>query len=289
MRRHVLVLALLTVAMVTGCTSDPGDAPQPSDTPRTPPASDESQALGLVGLWRVSDAAGESEQTWLRLDAGSFQLWRECGMIMGSWEAGEQAFIAGAYGASGTCVDGGTIPDIPWLDSVTSYERDEAGWRLTDAAGDVVASLAIDGAPEPIDTSAEFYTEPPVINEQVRAAFRPVAALPGTLEPASDAELLGRWTPVVGSPATDPHVVFLESGTWTGSDGCNGVEGRWTTEGEGELLTTSGGTTSIGCEGAGVPYWVAGARLAGFDGAELVLLDTDGTVLGRLEPTDGLG
>ena len=32
----------------------------------------ESEAIELVGLWRASGAAGESDQTWLRLDAGRF-------------------------------------------------------------------------------------------------------------------------------------------------------------------------------------------------------------------------
>lgn len=35
----------------------------------------------------------------------------------------------------------------------------------------------------------------------------------------------------------------------------------------------------IGCEGVPVPGWVASAEYAGFDGAELVLVDAEGSEL----------
>ena len=298
MRRHTLALALVMVsvvmvALVTGCAAGPGGEPepiptrQPSAAPTTTPAETPggSQALELVGLWRVSGAAGESDETWLRLEAGQFQLWRDCGMITGSWNAGERAFLAAVNGASGGCADS-TPPEIPWLDSVTAYEPAEAGWRLTDESGAVMASLAIDGAPEPIDTAAQSYAEPPVIDDAVRAAFRPAAPLPEPLEPATGAGLQGRWTPVDAPAASKALVEFRNSGTWGGSDGCNSSGGRWAVEGEGELLTTSGPSTLIGCDNIPVPGWVAAARLAGFDGDELVLLDVSGVELGRLEAAD---
>ena len=291
--RRLLALALVTVALVTGCAAGPGGesrtdtAPQPSAAPPTTPAEtpDESRAIELVGLWRVSGAAGESDETWLRLEAGQFQLWRDCGMITGSWNAGERAFLAAVNGASGECV-GSAPPEVAWLDSVTAYEPTETGWRLTDESGAVMASLAIDGAPEPIDTADTSYAEPPVIDDAVRAAFRPAAPLPEPLEPATAAELHGRWIPIDGPAATEAQVQFRESGTWGGSDGCNSSGGRWAVEGDGEFFATSGPSTLIGCDNVPVPEWVAFARLAGFDGTELVLLDVSGAELGRLEPAD---
>lgn len=125
-----------------------------------------------------------------------------------------------------------------------------------------------------------------MIDENVRAAFRQAAELPELLEPASAAKLHGAWIPVDAPDAIDPHVEFSESGDWTGSDGCNGSRGRWTIEGGGELLTTSGPHTLIGCDNVPVPDWVSSARLAGFDGDELVLLDVSGAELGRLRPAD---
>ncbi len=149
-----------------------------------------------------------------------------------------------------------------------------------------MASLAIDGAPEPIDTAAESYAEPPVIDDAVRAAFRPAAPLPEPLEPATATELRGRWIPIDGPAATEAQVQFCESGTWGGSDGCNGSGGRWAVEDEGEFVATSGASTLIGCDNVPVPEWVASARLAGFDGSELVLLDVSGAELGRLQQAD---
>ncbi|TFC88967.1 META domain-containing protein [Cryobacterium sp. TMT3-29-2] len=78
-------------------------------------------------------------------------------------------------------------------------------------------------------------------------------------------------------------MIFEADGTWTGSDGCNGSQGRWATDGAGTLLATSGVSTLIACEGAPVASWVAQARLAVIDNGELRLIDAGGSELGRLE------
>jgi hypothetical protein len=291
MRRCTHALVLLAVSLlVAGCAAGPHGEPAPvaPSTPTPPTATsqstaDESPALGLVGLWRVSGARGEADPTWLRLDAEQFQLWRECGMITGSWRAGEAAFLASVDGASGSCADSRGLPAVPWLDAAMAYERSGERWQLIDRDGALVAVLAIDGAPDPIPTAARFYAEPPEIDDRVREAFRQVPALPASLDPASAASLVGRWVPVGRGLASDPHAEFSPSGSWNGSDGCNGGAGRWTVTDDGEFLATSGASTMMWCVGAMVPYWVQSARLAGFDGAELVLLDADGAELGRLQ------
>lgn len=279
--RHI-VLVVLSAALLAGCAG----TPTPPDALESPPVagpgtSDASQALGLVGLWRVSGTTDEEPDTWLRLDALEFQLWRDCGFIMGSWTAGEEAFIASSYGANGDCVEGG-LPTVDWLESATAYERTGEGWQLTDAAGAVVASLAVDGAPRPIETAAEFYAQPPEVTAQTREAFQRTVPLPAGIEAATVEPLTGRWVPVAFTGATDPHVDFAADGSWEGSDGCNGAGGRWASGLDGEFLATSGPSTLIGCEGAPVPVWVAGARSAGFDGDQLLLLDRDGNEIGRL-------
>lgn len=279
--RHI-VLVVVSAALLAACAGNP----TPPDAPDTPPvagpgASGESQALGLVGLWRVSGASGEQPDTWLRLDAVEFQLWRDCGMIMGSWTAGEEAFIASPYGASGECADGG-LPTVAWLESATAYERAGDGWQLTDAAGAVVASLAVDGAPEPIETAADFYAQPPEVTDETREAFRRIAPLPAGIEAATAESLAGRWVPIAFTGATDPHVDFAADGSWEGSDGCNGAAGRWSSGLAGEFLATSGPSTLMACEGAPVPAWIGGARIAGFDGDQLLLFDREGVEIGRL-------
>lgn len=283
MRRIVLVV--LSVAFLAGCSGNPTPPSTPDSPPDTSPGpTGESQALGLIGLWRVSGPSGEQSDTWLRLDAVEFQLWRDCGMILGSWSAGEEAFIASPYGGSGDCVEG-RPPTVPWLESVTSYESSGAGWQLTDAEGDVVASLAVDGAPEPIESAADFYAQPPELTEETYAAFRRSVPLPAGVEAATAESLTGHWVPSEFTGTADPHVDFAADGSWSGSDGCNVVVGRWSVGSDGELLTTAGPSTLIGCDGALVPYWVAAARIAGFDGDRLLLLDRDGNELGRLVRT----
>ncbi|KQZ08495.1 hypothetical protein ASD23_08720 [Agromyces sp. Root1464] len=280
--RHFMVAVLAAALLLTGCTAH-STPPAASHAPPTtiPPVSGTSTAIGLVGLWRVSDTAGERPYTWLRLDANEFQLWRECGMVMGSWSAGESVFVASVFGADGACVEG-RVPSLDWLESATSYERDGEGWTLTDDDGAAVARLAIDGAPEPIETAAEFYTRPPELTGETLAAFRRPAPLPPNIAAATPEQLVGRWEPIGSTGTTDPHVEFAIDGSWLGSDGCNGGGGRWAVGPDGQFFATSGPTTLMGCDGAFVPSWVATARLAGFDGTRLLLLDQEGREIGRL-------
>ncbi|SDL02197.1 hypothetical protein SAMN05216282_1234 [Cryobacterium psychrotolerans] len=284
--RGVAGLVAVLALVLTACAQSPsGEGNRNPNSPLVagPGTGAKSTAIGLVNLWRVSGAEGEETDTWLRLDVPEFQLWRDCGMIEGSWRATERLFLASTYGASGECVTGETMPRVAWLESVTGYRAAGDGWELNDANGAVVATLTLDGGPDPIPTAAKFYTEPPVITETMRKELRQPAPLPAGVTPATPENLSGRWVPVANSAKTDPHVIFKPAGTWTGSDGCNGGQGRWAADGEGTLLATSGASTLIGCEGAPVPSWVAQARLAVIDNGALRLLDAGGSELGRLE------
>lgn len=286
-----LTLAALTlgaVLLLAGCAGLPGGSNPGGPNPDAPPmigtpADGESEAIGLVNLWRVSGAEGEADATWLRLDAGEFQLWRACGMITGSWRATDSLFIAAPFGGMGDCV-ANRMPSVDWLESATGFEVSPDGYDLVDVSGTTVASLSIDGAPEPIPTAAEFYTQPPELTDQVHEYFRAAATLPTGLTQATDAAVEGKWVPVAYAVSTAPHVVFARDGTWTGSDGCNGSQGRWAVGAGGEFLATSGPSTLIGCEGAPVPSWIAQAASVGINtDGWLLLFDTEGTEIGRLE------
>jgi hypothetical protein len=278
--------ALAALILLTGCAGQPGgpSGPNPDAPPMMGvPADGESEAIGLVNLWRVTGAVGEEDPAWLRLDAGEFQLWRSCGMIVGSWRASDTLFLAAPFGGMGDCVST-TMPVIGWLERASGFEITPDGYDLVDAAGTVVASLSIDGAPEPIPTAAEFYAQPPEITPQVHEYFQAAAALPAGLTSVTDVALEGKWVPVAYAVSTDPHVLFEADGTWTGSDGCNGGQGRWAVGAAGEFLATSGPSTLIGCEGAPVPSWVAQATSAGINAdGWLLLFDAAGTEVGRLE------
>jgi len=276
-----VTLAFLTAFLASGCTSGPM-APTASTAPASPArATAASAPFELIGLWRVSGAAGEGPDTWLRLGNGDLSLWRDCGMLTGAWAVGESAFVAQVDGVSRECAREG-FPVIGWLDEARAHHAIDDGWQLLDGRGDPLATLTVDGAPEPIDTAAEYFAEPPAVDEGVRAAFAPAAPLPDSLAPATSSDLLGRWVPAGDPVVNDPHVVFETAGRWRGTDGCNEVRGRWVFESAGRLITTSGGSTDVGCEGVLVPSWVTGARLAGFDGPQLVLLGRTGVELGRL-------
>jgi heat shock protein HslJ len=271
-------LPAIAVLLLAGCAGEP---PIDDLPPAEPPMFGESEALGLVNLWRVADAAGEADETWLRLDAHEFQLWRDCGMIMGSWRASDSLFLASTNSASGECATE-TIPVVEWLESATSFTETADGYELRANDGEVLSSLTIDGAPEPIDTAAEFYTQPPEITDEVRVQFAAPAELPSELEAAKADALTGKWVPTTSAP-TDPHVVFEPDGTWIGSDGCNGGSGRWAVSSTGEFLATSGPSTLMFCEGAPVPSWVAQASAAGIDAdGQLHLFDAAGAALGVL-------
>ncbi len=278
-----LALPAVAVLMLAGCAGEPpiDDLPPASPPLFAEPGEGESAALGLVNLWRVADAPGEADETWLRLDAHEFQLWRDCGVIMGSWVATDSLFLASVHGASGDCVTD-AIPSITWLESATSFTETPDGYQLLADGDKVVASLTIDGAPEPIETAAEYLTEPPELTEEVHARFRAPAPLDDGLEPATTEALAGRWVPSETAP-TDPHAVFEPGGTWTGSDGCNGGSGRWAVGDGGDFLATSGPSTLMWCEGAPVPSWLAQATAAGLDAdGALHLFDVSGTELGVL-------
>ena len=271
-------LPVVAIFLLAGCASQPPiDDPPPAESP----LFGESAAIGLVNLWKVTDAAGEAEQTWLRLDANEFQLWRDCGMIMGSWRATDSLFLASANSASGECATD-AIPAVDWLESATSFSETGDGYELRAKGGDVVASLTIDGAPEPIDTAAEYFAQPPEITDEVRAQFAVPEPLDAKFEPATADALQGTWVPAEQT-STDPHVEFSADGTWTGSDGCNGGSGRWAVSGTGEFLATSGPSTLMWCEGAPVPSWVAQASAAGVDAdGHLHLFAPTGVPLGIL-------
>lgn len=273
MRRRALLASLLVALLVLAGCGQGGESPA-EPGPATDPVE-------LVGLWRV-DAPGEDADTWLRLDAGNLSLWRGGGMMDGSWTADGRTILALASGYSGTSPSEVETMSAPWLLGAHRYRAADEGWEVLDDDGDVLATLSVDGAPEPIDTAAGWYAEPPEVTDETRAALAPPEPLPAGLVAADAEDLLGRWVPAGESLPTDPHVVVDDDGTWQGSDGCNGVGGRWAVGDDGRLLTVEGPMTLIGCEGAAVGSWMGSAAHAGLDGDELVLVDAHGEELGRL-------
>jgi hypothetical protein len=279
--RRLMVVGIAAALLLAACGPVAGPRPDAASDPSPPlSGSDErppSASLGLVGLWSVV-ASDETTDTWLRLDAGEFVLWRPCGFVSGSWAASESAFIAEPNVWHADCA----FADIPWLDATVAFRSTATGWDLLDGELKTTAVLRVDGAPPPHPDIADLYRQSPPITDAVRAAFRQPAVIPPGLTAATAHDITRTWVPAELESATEPEVTFLSTGSYAGSDGCNGSGGRWAIEQSGLLLTTSGVSTQIGCDGVEVPAWVALARRAAMDGDVLVLLDADGAELGRL-------
>ncbi|MGO1972367.1 MAG: META domain-containing protein [Propionibacteriaceae bacterium] len=284
MRRTVpLLLAFLASLLALGGCGQSGEPAGPSDPADTPsPQTRDREPIGLVNLWRVSGAEGAPEATFLRLDKGQFQLWRDDCMVSGSWRAGGETMLLEPSQAGGECGDARKAMQIDWVEQAVSYHATDGGWELRDREHNQVATLGIDGAPEPIESVTEEYTKPPEVTDEVRKEFEPPSPLPSDATPATAEELAGRWVPAGAAIETDPHVVFESAGPWQGSDGCNQMTGRWALGESGDLLATSGPTTMIACDGAPIGQWLTQAATAAIDGSELVLRDRAGEEIARL-------
>lgn len=282
--------ALAAVAVLGGAVWTAG-AFWPGRTPRSPGVASSAAALtpvsaerraGLFGMWRV-DAGGEGPDTWLRLaGSASAVLWRDCGVLDASWAVGPTAFVAFVYGWSGTCGDAAAPPAAPWLDAAVAYRADGDGWQLLDATGAVTATLRHDGAPAPRPDVADDEARPPVVDDAARQWVSDPAPVPAGPVPATRDAVLGRWVPS-GSPVpNDPFVQLSDDGTWTASDGCNRVVGRWAVDAGGRIVVVGGAATAMGCDGAPLPGLLVTARRAAVSGGDLLLFDGEGAQVARL-------
>lgn len=233
----------------------------------------------LVGVWRVTDAAGEGDHTWLRL-ADDMMIWNDCGVASGTWAARDDAFIASIDGGQmGDCAFGDEFP-ADWVTGAAGYGNVDGELVLLDADHKKLATLTIDGAPPTSENYLDEYTEQPDLDEVSDYLDRDIADLPADAVPVDS--LVGTWAPAGFTGTAKTFVEFTEAGDWFGSDGCNGIDGRWAAGENGTLLTTAGPSTAIGCEGSAAPYWVVQASTVGMVGDELTLYDADGAVLGAL-------
>jgi hypothetical protein len=278
------VMVLIGSALLTGCSSPP---PTPKSAPpiaRDPiakaPTGSGFARWDLVGLWRVSGADGADGDTWLYLGADEARVWSRCGFQSGGWSAAGGKVIVDIHSWHMGCSTANGQPEIPWLTSTAGYESAPYGWTLLSDTGQVTARLTVDGVPPPHPATNDDARRPPIVDDDLKAQLRDIATPDGMRTATQDA-LVGRWIPEAPAPR-DPHVVISADGTWTASDGCNGTRGRWAVAPDESLLTTTGWTTLVACEGSSEPSMFGQARAAAFDGDVLVLLDGTGAVSGRL-------
>jgi len=293
---QVLAGGAVLAVLASGCAGAPaGNGGAEGEGSTGGSAADDGAAAGgimpaelpapseLVGLWRVS-ADGVPADTWVqigsRFSRGEVTVWAECGLLHGTWLARAGALLTSIDGWSGDCE---SADAAAWLTSAVGYGPAGEGIALIDADGIEHAILAIDGEPAARSDIADEFRQQPHLDESQRAALDAVPTPPADVAPASFDAVLGRWLPV-GSFATEPFLELAADGTWTGSDGCNGLGGRWALAGDGSVLATSGPQTLMACDGANLGSALVGAAYLVVAGEELVFYGADGAVLAQAAP-----
>jgi heat shock protein HslJ len=122
-------------------------------------------------------------------------------------------------------------------------------WIASGAAAAAVAAIAVAGFG--LAGSQDKPTQPPVAAGEEKTAV--VGATPQVLAAQAVA---GKWRAVQmlgtqslrDSRPEDPVLVFKPDGTWTGSDGCNGLQGTYTIGQRGAFTATVGPQHLVGCE-----------------------------------------
>lgn len=259
----VRALLLVVVLAVGGCG---GGQVAAAASPPDP--------LAMVGWWKVEG----TDQVAL-FDPASVEVRDGCRTLAGSWRADPGGnFLAEVLSETpcpGQQPANSTAP--AWLARASGFAVEGTERVIRDGSGTQLARL-LPATPGPTTGMADP-ARPVTVAE--RAAAGPAAPVPAGLRPSGRDGLVGRWVPSGFTGATAPSVDFRADGRWSGSDGCNGVGGTWTTGGDGSFLATSGPSTLIGCAGVDVGSQVSGARRAAFEGDTLVFLDATGTATGR--------
>ena len=287
--------------------------PAPSGEPTSAGATGDAAAVdgsAVLGSWRRSGASGDTGVATFTRTGVSVTV--PCARIEGSWRAVTAApaalFTAVFDEASSSCPTVPPVdPSVPWISSAASFRTTAQGLDLLDASGRVTASLV--SAP---DASATPGAQSGVV------VTAPVAELPDGVRPATAATLVGRWTalgeprpfptggfktPVgpsrpdgasgadggvagVGREPTGVSVRFSADGSWLTSGTCPGASGGWSLGADGRLVAVQSAVQpAVRCPSPAPRLDVADATRAGLIGSDLVLLASNGAVVGRFVPT----
>jgi heat shock protein HslJ len=273
----------------TAAPSPTAASPSPSRSPAATPRVDPSPtapatprtAAALVGRWYV-DGPDVAPGTALVLGE-ELSLFLPCGVLDGAWEAdGPQGlFVALTFGGDSTCFTDGSDAAPSWLTAARRFAVDGDARTVLDGADRPLVRLRPGARPTVGPNRSGSAAAEPQLTPRLRARLADPAPLPADARPLTTEQLQRRWVPVeVEAPAVELR--FGSDGRYTGSDGCNGAGGRYVLGRHGRLLAAGGPSTSMGCRGAPVGYWVDAAARAGLVDGDLMLYDADAQVLGRL-------
>lgn len=279
----LLIVVLLAAVLLSGCAKSESERLEETWYGQPGGALPGDPGIELVGIWRVSDAAEAEADTWIRFGE-DLALYRPCGWSFGDWRTSVRAFLADLTAQSSGCGDA-TRP--VWLLEARGFRGSMFGdVTLLDADGGPLAHLVYDGAPPSTPAVDDDYRKPPALDAGVQAnvLWLPPAVL--DREPLTAATLLGRWVPsgADSSAAETPYAEFRADGTYVGVNGPSAIGGRWSfPEGRPFLAMRDpripGGRTD---ERSDIESWLLGACAIDLDHGVLVLLDQQGTELGRL-------
>jgi heat shock protein HslJ len=152
-------------------------------------------------------------------------------------------------------------------------------WIVSGAAAVAVAAVAVAGFG--LAGSQNKPVQPPVAGSS-----QPVAPTPAP--PTVSAQTVaGTWRPLQmagfkalkASRPDDPVLVFKANGTWTGSDGCNGLQGTFSIGQRGAFSATSGPQHMIGCDNVPHTGVLTAAKRVAITGDTLQFFGADGVQL----------
>jgi hypothetical protein len=281
------ILLAMVATLALGACATTSSTGQGTAEPASSDGVTDSHPADLVGLWRVTGEPGESGDSWMRFDTRSVTVWRDCGVVEGSWRANDELLVADTYLTYG---EGCLVPDaiaVDWLRSVQGYTTTHRGIDLLDTTGDTVTTLIDDDSRPPanlyntadmgdLDPTAEMVSE-----------LASGAPLPAGADPATG--IVGRWIAAdeTSTASDEPYVEFHADGSYTTTEGCNRTGGRWALGDDADFLATVGVTTDVACDMIEIPAWVGstasiGAEHGETDAIVLTLYDKDAHPLGRL-------
>lgn len=173
-----------------------------------------------------------------------------------------------------------SVPLTPELVSRASSgarRQQRRTWAASGVAAAAVVVLAVVGFS--LRSSGPAVTPAP-------AASRPTQASPTTSTTSAPTmqTLSGSWRPVKldgfaslkSARADDPILTFSPDGTWSGSDGCNGISGTFTLGQRGEFTSRSNGQRLAGCDNVPNTAVLAAARRVSSDQTTLRFFAGDG-------------
>ena len=279
-RRRLLVgLIVLVVGLASGIWAMSADGTRAPTSKRTGPArsaagsaarSRHANPLRLVGVWRVTDT-GVRPAPVVSVGSLGLLVWQPCGWASGGWNANQQGlFVGNLTGGAAACALTAGDLNPRWLAAATAYKATGRDELIVGSTGGVLARLVPTTVPKALRKGFLPAYVHPVVTPQLRKDLLKVnLPLPSGLVPATAKQLVGAWVPAslpLKHWRQTPHLTFTSDRNWSGSDGCNGLGGRWSLGRGGSLVVVSMGSTLIGCDNVSVEWWLFKATRAAFRG-----------------------